>query len=288
MPYMSRQYFFRDTHRPRLAILGLTNQYIRCRISRLEYDKFHSIYYDEVSRLNPPPPANDAHGLAALNADDMSLRTTDELRFELFRHWTLYDAMSHSSYVAGKLGTWKEQGRKRLAGLLAKMGSVTCPLVCISLISLIICHRFSVPQTQQLYAHMDMDLKRQLRDKLDAIAPEYGMIELMYPSFVRCYGYHMQPLSAADAVDALNALLDTATGVRIEVEADGARNGGEWFGGGRVWHAAGRWGVSETKEKAGERGRGQEEEDATGERQDEGRESFLVRNFWNAFDALEE
>ena len=65
---------------------------------------------------------NDAYGLAALSADDMSLRTTDELRFELFRHWTLYDAMFHSSYVAGKLGIWKEQGRKRLAGLLAKMG----------------------------------------------------------------------------------------------------------------------------------------------------------------------
>jgi cell division control protein 45 len=111
-----------DTHQLRLAVLGLTNQYIRCRISRSEYEKYHSIYYDEVSRLNPPPPANDAYGLAALSADDMSLRTTDELRFELFRHWTLYDAMFHSSYVAGKLGIWKEQGRKRLTGLLAKMG----------------------------------------------------------------------------------------------------------------------------------------------------------------------
>lgn len=251
-----------------LAILGLINQYTRCRISRTEYEKFHSIYYDEVSRLNPLPPTNDVHGLAAFSADDMSLRPTDELRFELFRHWTLYDAMSHSSYVAGKLGLWKEQGRKRLAGLLAKMG-------------------FSVPQTQQLYAHMDMDLKHQLRDKLDAIAPEYGMIELTYPSFVRCYGYHMQPLSAADAVDALNALLDAATGVRIEIEADGARNGGEWFGGGRVWRAAGRWGIPES-EQASARNRGQEEGQAAGEREQEGRGSWLVRNFWNAFDALED
>jgi cell division control protein 45 len=135
---------------------------------------------------------------------------------------------------------------------------------------------------------MDMDLKRQLRDKLDAIAPEYGMIELTYPSFVRCYGYHMQPLSAADAVDALNALLDAATGVRIEVESDGARNGGEWFGGARVWRAAGRWGATEPKEKVSGGSRGQEEEHAMTEREDEGRESWLVRNFWNAFDALEE
>ncbi|ETW85742.1 hypothetical protein HETIRDRAFT_310882 [Heterobasidion irregulare TC 32-1] len=213
-----------------LAVLGLTYQYSTCRISRDEYEKYHSIYNDEVSRLNPPPPNNDTQGLAALNADDMSLRSTDELRFALFRHWTLYDAMFHSSYVASKLGIWKEQGRKRLTGLLAKMG-------------------FSIPQTQQPYSHMDMDLKRELRTKLDAIAPEYGMVDLTYPSFVRCYGYHMQPLSAADAVEVLEALLDAATGVRIEVEVEGARNGGEWFGGGH-----GDW--------------------------------WVTRNFWNAWDAL--
>lgn len=133
---------------------------------------------------------------------------------------------------------------------------------------------------------MDMDLKRQLRDKLDAIAPEYGMIELTYPSFVRCYGYHMQPLSAADAIDALNALLDVATGVQIEVELDGTRNGGEWFGGGRVWRAAGRWGVPEAKETLNMQDSNQEEHAA--EARMEERESALVRNFWNAFDALEE
>jgi cell division control protein 45 len=42
----------------------------------------------------------------------------------MFRHWNLYDAMYHSSYVASKLGIWKERGRKRLTGLLAKMGYV--------------------------------------------------------------------------------------------------------------------------------------------------------------------
>ena len=133
---------------------------------------------------------------------------------------------------------------------------------------------------------MDMDLKRQLRDKLDDIAPEYGMVELTYPSFVRCYGYHMQPLSAADAVDALNALLDVATGVRIEVEVDGARNGGEWFGGGHVWRAAGRWGAPEAVETANMHDGSQEEQAA--EARVEERESSLVRNFWNGFDALEE
>lgn len=105
-----------------LAILGLTYQYTTSRISRTTYDKYHTIYFDEVFRLNPGHVASNA--AMATSPDDTSVRVSDELRFTLFRHWTLYDAMFHSSYVAGKLGIWKERGRKRLTGLLAKMGSV--------------------------------------------------------------------------------------------------------------------------------------------------------------------
>lgn len=79
------------------------------------------MYHDEVFRLNPAPPTGE-NALISLNPDDLSVRATEELRFMLFRHWTLYDAMLHSSYVASKLGIWKERGRKKLTGLLAKMG----------------------------------------------------------------------------------------------------------------------------------------------------------------------
>jgi len=106
------------TYSCRLAILGLTYQYTNSRISRTTYETYHAVYYDEVSRLNPPPPNGDL----SLTPDDNSLRASEELKFTLFRHWTLYDAMYHSSYVASKLGIWKERGRKRLTGLLAKMG----------------------------------------------------------------------------------------------------------------------------------------------------------------------
>lgn len=108
----------------RLAILGLTFQYTTSRISREEYDKYHSIYYDEVARLNPAPStaANGDFDFKSQHPDDTSVYAGDELRFMMFRHWNLYDAMYHSSYVASKLGIWKERGRKRLTGLLAKMG----------------------------------------------------------------------------------------------------------------------------------------------------------------------
>ncbi|KAI6019747.1 CDC45 family [Pisolithus orientalis] len=253
-----------------LAILGLTYQYTSSRISRDTYEKFHSVYHDEVIRLNPLPPSTKttADAITALSPDDHSIRATEEFRFTLFRHWTLYDAMFHSSYVAGKLGIWKERGRKRLTGLLAKMG-------------------FSIPQTQQPYTHMDLDLKHQLRVKLDAIAPEYGLVELTYPSFIRCFGYRAPPLSAADAVEAISALLDVAGGVRIEVEVEGARHGGEWFGSGHVWKT-GRPDVNDSAkvlpgENGGAHGDGGEDGSVAEERTEV---PWWMKNFWAAYDAL--
>ncbi|KAJ3863879.1 CDC45-like protein [Lentinula novae-zelandiae] len=246
------------------AVLGLTFQYTTSRISRDKYDDYQSIYSDEVVRLSPPLPPGERN-TASSNPDDHGIRTTDELRFMLYRHWTLYDAMFHSSYVAGKLGIWKERGRKKLTGLLAKMG-------------------FSIPQTQQPYPHMDMDLKRSLVQKLDDIAPEYGLIELSYPSFMKCYGYQSQPLSAADAVEGISALLDLAGGVKMEVEVEGSRNGGEWFGGGKVWEIHGlstkrRWAVEEDRENIPPDGKN----NADGAKKEV---AWWIRNFWVAFDAL--
>lgn len=107
----------------RLAIIGLTFQYTTSRISRMTYEKFQELYSDEVSRLNPIPAEAQASSVA-MNSDDFYIRSTNELRFTLYRHWTIYDAMFHSSYIASKLGLWKEKGRQRLTGLLAKMGYV--------------------------------------------------------------------------------------------------------------------------------------------------------------------
>jgi cell division control protein 45 len=140
---------------------------------------------------------------------------------------------------------------------------------------------------------MDLDLKKQLRTKLEAIAPEYGMVEWSYPSFMRSYGFRSHPLSAADAVEAVSALLDVAGGVRMEIEVEGARNGGEWFGGGKVWELHNKP-KKENRENTspddggtrgvGDEGRVDDEQDGeTGK----GREAdWWVKNFWSAFDAL--
>ena len=108
-----------------LAILGLTYQYVTSRISRETYDKYFSIYESEVRRLNKDiiDDGTESQGRNIVrSADDHSIRIVEDLRFTLLRHWNLYDAMMHSGYVASKLRIWREQGRKKLVGLLAKMG----------------------------------------------------------------------------------------------------------------------------------------------------------------------
>lgn len=160
--------------------------------------------------------------------------------------------------------------------------------------------RFSLQQCQQTYAHMDMSLKRSLPEKLDAIAPEYGLVELSYPSFTRAFGFQLASLSAADAVEGLCALLEAAVGVRMEVEKEGGRGGGEWFGGTRMWNVGGGVGVgsreanaaaiggSEDKENVNPR-RGAAAQDAPTETQEKKKElAWHVSNFWIAYDACEE
>lgn len=104
------------------AILGLTFQYTTSRISREMYDRHYSLYEGEVKRLNKDIIEGRTSSNNASGPDDNSIRIAEELRFMLWRHWNLYDAMMHSGYVASKLNIWREKGRKRLHGLLAKMG----------------------------------------------------------------------------------------------------------------------------------------------------------------------
>lgn len=110
----------------RLAILGLTHQYLSTRIDRDRYEHLQLLYLDEVARLNPSTLMSDAQSttISSASPDDHAIKGSEELRFTMYRHWNLYDAMAHSGYVASKMGIWREKGRGRLHGMLAKMGYV--------------------------------------------------------------------------------------------------------------------------------------------------------------------
>lgn len=142
-------------------------------------------------------------------------------------------------------------------------------------------------QSQQTYSNMDMDLKRGLRDKMESIAPEYGLVELAYPSFVRSFGFRLPLLCASDVVDGVSALLEAAGGIALNVEVEGGRNGGEWFGNGRQWTMK----RDDNKENTPVRKDGVAvsrggQGDADGKDGREVEEEWWKNNFWVAWDAL--
>ncbi|KAL4934433.1 cell division control 45 family protein [Aspergillus undulatus] len=173
-------------------------------------ERIRQILRDEVHRLNPPDPNEQYRDIrgeitgviptTARSPTDKSIRLSPEPRFILVRHWSLYESMLHSPYLASRLHVWTENGRKRLHKLLAKMG-----------ISLTQCH--------QNYTHMDMELKRVLRQRLLKYAPMYGLDGLVPQEapghamsregwgFVRCWGWKAC-LSATDVGVMVGSILE--------------------------------------------------------------------------------
>ncbi|KAI8363401.1 CDC45 family [Mortierella sp. GBAus27b] len=203
-----------------LAIVGLTSQYINDQIGHAEYLDMVRIYKDEAARLSSGDRQGQGHvGANAAEADDVgrgllngaleegSIQCTEEYRFMMVRHWSLYESMYHSNYVASRLGIWREPGRKRLLALLAKMG-------------------FSLEECNQVFTHMSIDLKRILKDRLESVAPEYGLHEILYTSFTRSYGYRGL-MSASDVVHAVTGLLEASPKTLVALGQRAADNGQE-------------------------------------------------------------
>ncbi|KAG0343263.1 hypothetical protein BG004_005429 [Podila humilis] len=183
-----------------LAIVGLTAQYINEQIGHKDYLDVVQVYKNESERLAPKGTAEAHAGLDDLvpqtsATEEGAIRCTDEYRFMMVRHWSLYESMYHSNYVASRLGIWREPGRKRLLALLAKMG-------------------FSLEECNQVFAHMSIDLKKILRDRIETVTPEYGLNEILYTSFTRSYGYRGL-MSASDAVYAVTSLLETSPAASV-------------------------------------------------------------------------
>ncbi|KAF8985754.1 hypothetical protein BGZ46_002133, partial [Entomortierella lignicola] len=237
-----------------LAIVGLTSQYINDYIGHKDYLDTVQIYKDESERLIQIGRQSIVGAASRLDeqnsgptgvaSDEGVIRCTEEYRFMMVRHWSLYESMYHSNYVASRLGIWREPGRKRLQALLAKMG-------------------FSLEECNQVFAHMSIDLKKILKDRLESVAPEYGLNEIFYTSFTRSYGYRGL-MSASDVVYSITSLLEcspealVALGYRSEGKGEEALDKGV---------------ITNTK--------GEEEEEA------EEPSSWWHSNFFKACDSLE-
>lgn len=103
--------------------MELYTTYLRQLHDHVEQAEAHADL-DENTNLAQPPA--DGRLQPRQPIEGLHLKATEDLRLPLVRHWTLYDSMFNSSYVAARFDLWHDRGRRRLLQLLAQMGCVAC------------------------------------------------------------------------------------------------------------------------------------------------------------------
>ncbi|PRP87358.1 hypothetical protein PROFUN_01620 [Planoprotostelium fungivorum] len=166
-----------------LAIVGFTSQHVHHRMDDDIYERELNYFRQANSEF-----ARDSQYERESRFDDTILYGKD-FKFPLYRHWTLYDSMYHSTYVASRLGVWTESGKKNLKTILVRLG---VPLdECMN--------KWSVMNTQN---------KAIVTEGMQEVASSYGLENLTVKSFYKNLGYRLQ-VSASDVAMAVEALLSS-------------------------------------------------------------------------------
>lgn len=106
----------------------------------------------------------------------------------LLRHWSLYDAMYYSNYMASHMGIWKESGRKKLTEFLVRLG---VPL----------------DEAKQQFQFMKGSFKTNLKTKMLEVSQKFGMDDALINTFIRQIDHKTQ-LSACDVVYSVSSMLE--------------------------------------------------------------------------------
>ena len=186
------------------AVLGTTDQYHRARIDHNTYTsicQYLTVLLGEhltsaAERVRYVVGDGTEEEVVAQGAETGHIQEIQEFRFFMHRHWSLFDSMYHSPYIASKMPIWQQHGTLKLQELLAKMG-----------MPLDQCKRQSY---NTIRADLRPHLKQQLlNDKEGSVQDEYKLKnpDIMYQSFSR-YNSFKNPIGASDMVFAATSLLE--------------------------------------------------------------------------------
>lgn len=186
-----------------MAIFGITEQFLFHKIPKDMYRQQILLFQECVHTrlLHKPTSVTFGDGYKAPKFNEGRIVADDEFRFILLRHWSLYESMWHSQYVASKLGLYNnEKGKQQLDTLLSKVG---------------------IPPEHRMSAYSalpDADQKS-LKAKMGEYGKAYGLKDFTFRSFFKHQGYG-SALSAADLVYCVAAILEQPA----ETEADFRRH----------------------------------------------------------------
>ena len=188
-----------------LTIVGLTDQLVHERVEFEKYVVEAQQLQAEVASLNS---GNSDEVTEVVDTDSgatvpvrqhisssLRLDPVQELRVTLLRHWSLWDAIRHSPYIASRLGLYTQGGTQKLEVWLARMG-------------------LPLDECKQEYAYMRKTFKDMLFDKMTQYGSEFGLVNLTFPSFRRVTNYSTQ-MTPADLVHCVTAQLE-----RPNIEGD--------------------------------------------------------------------
>nr|BAH83666.1 cell division cycle 45 [Patiria pectinifera] len=167
------------------AIVGLTDQLLSKKIDR-------ETYVLEATELNRHVARHNHRGDEeedSVSINSMRISFTSELQLALYRHWSLFESLRHSSYTACNLKLWTLKGFKKLHEFLADMG---VPL----------------SECKQKFSAMDMGLKDNVTDWLVTSARKFGLEQITLSSFHAQYGFKNK-FCAFDVAYGVNALLES-------------------------------------------------------------------------------
>ncbi|CAH0513534.1 unnamed protein product [Peronospora belbahrii] len=187
------------------AIIGLTKQFVMEEIDTDNYNLMVTRFQDEVLAVDTPTHRTNGDEERHPGYDDGKISFEEEYRFMCYRHWSLYEAMYYSDYVASKLGLYYDQARR--VGARNATGSSGNGMKDTTLHIFLARMGFSLRQSQQKFSYMPLEMKQKLREKTQEMAPEFGLDDLFYGSFKRTFAFQYQ-LCATDAVYGLQALLE--------------------------------------------------------------------------------
>lgn len=111
------------------SILGVTDQYLRYRLREDMYNECCSRIYEDlqfhmeaISGRSKYNVSDGETGVVIPGSESGTIQSNMEFRFFMYHHWSLFEAMYHSPYMATKLQLWYSNGINKLQELLAKIG----------------------------------------------------------------------------------------------------------------------------------------------------------------------
>ncbi|CAJ1069140.1 cell division control protein 45 homolog [Xyrichtys novacula] len=167
------------------AVIGLTDQWVHDKITRMKYITDIATMQRHVSRHNHRNEDEEN----SLSIDCMRISFEYDLRLSLYQHWSLYESICNSCYTSCNFKLWTLNGQKKLQEFLADMG-------------------LPLKQVRQKFNSMDMSIKENLRDVIAESSMKYGMKDIRIQTFGVHFGFKNRFL-ASDMVHATTALLES-------------------------------------------------------------------------------